>query len=148
MTGIHFILFLLPKKYIRGKGDALSHRFIMTQWSTAVSSFLSRLQNSAGQHTMKQPKLFSKCWDIAEKQQGSRGPAVLMGEQPLRQLLTWSFSCSYCNSFSGGSDPYLHPSPISLFRKSCSPENMFSVHKLIFSFSHTNLRNTGGKLLL
>ena len=142
MTDIHFILLFLPRKSIWGRGDTLSHSLIMTQWSMAVSCFLSGFHSSAGQQAMRKPKLFSRYWDTAGRQQGSRGPAAPMGEHPLRQLLIWSFSWGYSKGCLGDSNPYhdqSNPSPWSLLCKGRSLNNTFSVHKLTFSFSHTNL---------
>ena len=139
MTGINFVLLFLPRKSIWGRGHLLSHSLIMTQWNMAVTCFLSGFNSTAGQKAMRKPKLFSRYWDTAGRQQGSRGPAAPVGEHPLRQLLIWSFAWGYSKGCLGDSDSYLWPSPWSLLCKGCSLKNTFSVHKLTFFFSHTNL---------
>lgn len=139
MTGIHFILLLLPRKSIWGRGDILSHSLIMTQWSMAVPCFLWGFHSSAGQQATRKPKLFSRYWGTAGRQQGSRGPAAPMGEHPLRQLLIWSSSWGCSKGCLGDSDPYLYPSPwSSMLCKGCSLNNTFSVRNYCF-LSHIQI---------
>lgn len=136
MTGIHIILPFLPRKSVWGRGDILSHSPTMTQWSMAVSCFLSGFHTSAGQKAMRNPKLFSTYCDTAGTQQGAEDQ--LHQWEDTHSALDMELLMGLLQRLLRRQWPLPIPlSMITALERTQPEQHIFS--SLTFSFSHTNL---------